>query len=95
MDVVIGLELVLLVPLAMKPLRHDVLHPLVLLRLGVELDLLKVLGRRFDEVFLLVNDGVHVGLHEFLDVRLATIVYLILEALVDYVVCTVNVLLLY
>ena len=71
------------------------LHPLVLLRLGVELDLLKVLGRRFDEVFLLVNDGVHVGLHEFLDVRLATIVYLILEALVYYVVCTVNVLLLY
>ena len=95
MDVVIGLELVLLVSLAMKPLRHDVLHPLVLLRLGVELDLLKVLGRRFDEVFLLVNDGVHVGLHEFLDVRLPTIVYLVLEALVYYVVCTVNEILLY
>ena len=79
----------------MKPLRHDVLHPLVLLRLGVELDLLKVLGRRFDEVFLLVDDSMHVGLHEFLDVRLATIVYLVLEALVDDVVCTVNVFLLY
>jgi hypothetical protein len=72
-----------------------VLHPLVLLRCGVELDLLKVFGCGFDEVLLLVNDSVHVGLHELLDVGLATIVYLILEALVHYVMCTVNVLLLY
>ena len=71
------------------------LHPLVLLRLWVELDLLKVFGRGFNEVLLLVNDGLHVGLHEFLDVRLPTIVYLILETLIDYVVCTVDVLLLY
>ena len=71
------------------------LHPLVLLRCGVELNLLKVFSRGFDEVLLLVNDSVHVGLHEFLDIGLATIVYLILEALVDYVVSTVNVLLLY
>ena len=70
------------------------LHPLVLLRLGVELDLLKVFGCGFDEVLLLVNDSVHVGLHNFLDVRLAAIVYLILEALVHYVMSTVNVLLL-
>ena len=71
------------------------LHPLVLLRLGVELDLLKVFGCGFDEVLLLVNDSVHVGLHELLDVRLAAIVYMILEALVHYVMSTVNVLLLY
>lgn len=71
------------------------LNSLVLLRLWVELDLLKVFSRRFDQVFLLVNDGVHIGLHEFLDIRLATIVYLILEALIHYVLSTVNVILLY
>jgi hypothetical protein len=95
LNVVVGLELVLLVPLAMKPLRHDVLHALVLLRLRVELDLLKVLGCGFDEVLLLVDDGVHVWLHEFLDVSLPTIVYLVLETLVDDVVRTVNVVFLY
>jgi hypothetical protein len=61
----------------------------------IKLDLFEILRCRLDNMFLFVNYFIHLRLHKFLDVGLATIINFILETHVDNFMSTINVIFLY